>query len=276
MNKVDGKIAVVTGGTQGLGKAIAVNFAKMGAKGIVILGRNNKRGEEVTTKINQDIGCEAYFFKTELSDVNNCRGAIAFTLKKFSQIDILVNAAGLTDRGNIVETSEELFDQMIGTNVKGPFFLIQDTVKDMIKKGVKGSIVNIGSQAALTGQPFLASYSLSKGALATLTKNTAFALLHNNIRVNQLNIGWMASDGEHQIQTKFHGAPDNWLEEAEKEQPFKRLLSTYEVAKAVTFLASEDSGMMTGSVIDFDQSVVGGYPFLPLNPLQKCHCRITK
>ena len=118
-----------------------------------------------------------------MSDVNNCRQAIAFTLEKFSQIDILVNAAGLTDRGNIIETSEELFDKMIGTNVKGPFFLIQDTVKDMIKKEVKGSIINIGSQAALTGQPFLASYSISKGALATLTKNTAFALLNNNIRV---------------------------------------------------------------------------------------------
>ena len=136
----------------------------------------------------------------------------------------------------------------------------------MIKKETKGSIINIGSQAALTGQPFLASYSLSKGALATLTKNTAFALLNNNIRVNQLNIGWMASDGEHMIQTKFHGAPENWLEQAEKEQPFKRLLKTDEVAKAVTFLASDDSGMMTGSVIDFDQSVVGGYPFSPPKP----------
>jgi len=269
VNRVDGKVAVVTGGTQGLGKAIAMNLAKMGAKGIVTLGRNEKRGEEVARSIHQETGCETYFFKTELSDVNNCREAITFTLEKFSQIDILVNAAGLTDRGNIVETSEELFDKMIGTNVKGPFFLIQDTVKDMIKKEVKGSIINIGSQAALTGQPFLASYSLSKGALATLTKNTAFALLNNNIRVNQLNIGWMASDGEHQIQTKFHGAPDNWLEDAAKEQPFKRLLGTKEVAKAVTFLASDDSGMMTGSVIDFDQSVVGGYPFSPPKPPSK-------
>ena len=266
MNRVDGKVAVVTGGSQGLGKAIAMNLAKMGAKGIVTLGRNEKRGEEVAKLVNQETSCEIYFFKTELSDVNNCRKAIAFTLEKFSQIDILVNAAGLTDRGNIVETSEELFDNMIGTNVKGPFFLIQDTVKDMIKKEIKGSIINIGSQAALTGQPFLASYSLSKGALATLTKNTAFALLNNNIRVNQLNIGWMASDGEHMIQTKFHGAPENWLEQAEKEQPFKRLLKTDEVAKAVTFLASDDSGMMTGSVIDFDQSVVGGYPFSPPKP----------
>jgi NAD(P)-dependent dehydrogenase (short-subunit alcohol dehydrogenase family) len=139
----------------------------------------------------------------------------------------------------------------------------------MIEKEIKGSIVNIGSQAALTGQPFLASYSLSKGALATLTKNTAFALLKNNIRVNQLNIGWMASDGEHQIQTKFHNAPENWLEEASKHQPFGRILGTDEVAKAVAFLASEDSGMMTGSVIDFDQSVVGGYPFSPPMPAEK-------
>ena len=269
MNRVDGKIAVVTGGSQGLGKSIALNFARMGAKGIITLGRNEDRGIKVASEISKETGCETYFFKTELSDVKNCKEAIDFTLSKFPQIDILVNAAGLTDRGNIIETSEELFDKMIGTNVKGPYFLIQDTVKNMIEKEVKGSIINIGSQAAVTGQPFLSSYSLSKGALATLTKNTAFALLNNNIRVNQLNIGWMDSDGEHQIQTKFHGAPENWLEDAAKEQPFKRLLSTDEVAKAVTFLASEDSGMMTGSIIDFDQSVVGGYPFSPPKPITK-------
>ena len=147
MNRVDGKVAVVTGGTQGLGKAIAMNLAKMGAKGIITVGRSEEKGKEVAKKINQDTGCETYFFKTELSDVNNCREAIAFTLEKFSQIDILVNAAGLTDRGNIVETSEELFDKMIGTNVKGPFFLIQDTVKDMIEQNIQGSIINIGSSS---------------------------------------------------------------------------------------------------------------------------------
>tara|TARA_B100000900_G_scaffold369290_1_gene347025 strand:+ start:2138 stop:2956 length:819 start_codon:yes stop_codon:yes gene_type:complete len=269
MNRVDDKIAIVTGGTQGLGAAIALNFAKVGAKGIVILGRNEDRGNNLSEKISKETGCTVKFFKTELSNVNECRESVLFTKKNFSHVDILVNAAGLTDRGNIIETSEELFDQMIGVNVKGPFFLIQDVVKNMIENEIKGSIINIGSQAAITGQPFLSSYSLSKGALATLTKNTAFALLKNNIRVNQLNIGWMASDGEHAIQTKFHNAPENWLEEAEKKQPFKRLLKTDEVAKAVTFLASSDSGMMTGSVIDFDQSVVGGYPFSPPLPSEK-------
>ena len=122
------------------------------------------------------------------------------------------------------------------------------------------------SVSALTGQPFISAYCTSKGALATLTRNTAFALLNNKIRVNQLNIGWMASDGEHEIQTKYHGAPEDWLKDAAKEQPFERLLDPNEVAKAVTFLASDDSGMMTGSVVNFDQSVWGGYPFSPPTP----------
>ena len=121
----------------------------------------------------------------------------------------------------------------------------------------------------MTGQPFISAYCVSKGALATLTRNTAFALLKNKIRVNQLNIGWMGSDGEHQIQTQYHGAEENWLEKAGKEQPSGRLLSPEEVSKAVSFLASDDSGMMTGSVVNFDQSVWGGYPFAPPSPAEK-------
>mgnify|MGYP005723613855 FL=1 len=140
--------------------------------------------------------------------MKQCRNAVSVALKNFGKLDILVNAAGLTDRGNIVNTSEELFDKMIAVNLRGPFFLIQEAVKIMIKKHIEGSIINIGSVSALTGQPFISAYSTSKGALATLTRNTAFALLNNKIRVNQLNIGWMASDGEHEIQTKFHGAKE--------------------------------------------------------------------
>jgi len=90
--------------------------------------------------------------------------------------------------------------------------------------------------------------------------------MRNQIRVNQLNIGWMASDGEHRVQTQFHGAPEDWLDDAAADQPFKRLIAPEEVAKAVTFLASEDAGLMTGSVINFDQSVWGGYPFSPPTP----------
>ena len=127
-------------------------------------------------------------------------------------------------------------------------------------------VVNIGSVSALAGQPFISAYCASKGALATLTRNTAFALLRNRIRVNQLNIGWMSSDGEDRIQRKYHGADNDWLQTASADQPFGRLVTPEEVAKAVTFLASADAGLMTGSVVNFDQSVWGGYPGAPPGP----------
>ena len=91
--------------------------------------------------------------------------------------------------------------------------------------------------------------------------------MRNRIRVNQLNIGWMASDGEDRTQREHHGAPANWLDDVAKEQPFGRLLSPAEVARAVNFLVSADAGMMTGSVINFDQSVWGAYPFAPPTPV---------
>ena len=159
---------------------------------------------------------------------------------------------------------------MFAINVRGPFFLMQEAVKLMIRDGVKGSIVNIGSMAAYSGQPFISPYCASKGALATLTRNSGFALLKNNIRVNQLNIGWMASEGEDAVQRKFHGAEDGWLEEAGHKQPFGRLLEPAEAARAVAFLASDDSGMMTGSVINFDQTVWGAFaaePPAPISPM---------
>ena len=266
MNKVTGKFAFITGGTQGLGAAIAKNFAKSECKGIITIGRKEKEGNEIAQSITNDTGCPVHFIKTDLNSVRDCKKAMSFMKEKFGRIDILVNAAGITDRGTIVDTSEDLFDKMIGTNLKGPFFLIQEAVKIMVKQKIEGSIVNIGSVAALTGQPFISAYCVSKGALATLTRNTAFALLKNKIRVNQLNIGWMGSDGDHEIQTNYHGAEENWLDKAGSEQPFGRLLSPEEVSKAVSFLASDDSGMMTGSVVNFDQSVWGGYPFAPPTP----------
>jgi NAD(P)-dependent dehydrogenase (short-subunit alcohol dehydrogenase family) len=175
----------------------------------------------------------------------------------------LVNAAGITDRGNILDTSPELFDKLFAVNVRAPFFLMQEVVKVMREKDIQGSIVNIGSMSAMAGQPFLAAYCASKGALATLTKNTAYALLRNRIRVNGLNIGWMASDGEDQIQRDFHHADDDWLAQAAAQQPFGRLIDPKEVARSVAYLCSDESGLMTGSVIEFDQSVWGAYDGSP-------------
>lgn len=146
---------------------------------------------------------------------------------------------------------------------------MQEAIKRMVRDGTEGAIVNIGSTSALAGQPFISPYCASKGALATLTRNTAFAAMRNKIRVNQLNIGWMASDGEDRIQREYHGANENWLDDVAAAQPFGRLLAPGEVAKAVAFLSSDDSGMMTGAVINFDQSVWGGYQSSPPTPESK-------
>ena len=270
MNRMDGKIAIVTGGTQGLGAAIAHAFARSGVAGIVTCGRNAEKGAKVAQDIKDQTNVPVVFYQADLSEVNDCRSVVAAADETFGRVDVLVNAAAITDRGNILDTSPDLFDTMMAVNIRAPFFLTQESVKLMIGEGIKGSILNIGSASAMTGQPFIAAYCASKGALETFTRNTAFALMRNRIRVNQLNIGWMSSDGEDRIQRIYHGAKDDWLEKAAAQQPFGRLVDPAEVARAVTFFSSEDAGLMTGSVVHFDQSVWGGYeagPPVPGTPL---------
>ena len=263
MSQMSEKIAVVTGGTQGLGAAIATLFAERGCAGIVICGRSKDRGEMTAQEIQAASGVTTIFVAADLANVEDCRAVIAKTDEKFGRVDVLVNAAAITDRGNIIDTTPELFDRIIATNLRGPFFLMQETIKVMRRESIEGAIVNICSMSARAGQPFLAAYCSSKGALATLTQNTAFALLRNHIRVNGLNIGWMASDGEDRVQREYHGAGPEWLAQAAKHLPFGRLISTSEVARAVAFLSSAESGLMTGSIINFDQSIWGAYEDTP-------------
>ncbi len=259
MNRIDGKIAIVTGGTQGLGAAIARLFAEAGAAGIAIVGRGAEKGAKVAADITQATGVPVEMVTADLGNIDDVQAIVPAAEARFGRVDILVNAAGLTDRGNLLNTTPELFDAMFAVNTRAPFFLMQDAVKLMIRDGIAGSIINIGSVSGTAGQPFIAPYCASKGALATRTRNSGYGLMRNRIRVNQLDIGWMASDGEDRIQKEYHGAADGWAEEAGKERPFGRLLDPAEVARAVGFLASDDSGMMTGAVIQFDQSVWGGY-----------------
>jgi NAD(P)-dependent dehydrogenase (short-subunit alcohol dehydrogenase family) len=266
MNRIEGKVAIVTGGTQGLGAAIAERLARMGAAGLVTCGRNTDKGQAIASAITRETGVSVQFVTADLGVVADCRAVVAKADKAFGTVHALVNAAGLTDRGDILSTDEALFDAMFAVNTRAPFFLMQEVIRRMIRDGVEGAIVNIGSVSAMAGQPFISPYCASKGALATLTRNTAYAVMRNRIRVNQLNIGWMASDGEDRIQREYHGADPDWLAKAAAAQPFGRLLDPKEVAKAVAFLLSEDSGLMTGSVINFDQSVWGAYSFGPPTP----------
>ena len=268
MNRIDGKFAVVTGGTQGLGAAIARRLADAGAAGIVTCGRGSDKGHAVAKQIETDTGCKVVFVTADLGIVDDCHAVIAAADDAFGCVDILVNAAGITDRGDILTTDEAAFDKMFAVNTRGPFFLMQEAIRRMVRDGTQGAIVNIGSTSALAGQPFISTYCASKGALATFTRNTAFAVMRNRIRVNQLNIGWMASDGENQTQREYHKADADWLEKAAAEQPFGRLIAPEEVARSVNYLVSEDAGLMTGSVINFDQSVWGAYQFAPPTPAE--------
>jgi NAD(P)-dependent dehydrogenase (short-subunit alcohol dehydrogenase family) len=261
---LNGKIAIVTGGSQGLGEAIARLFGERGAAGLVICGRNAKAGERVASEISA-AGCPTVFVQADLANVADCRKVVAKADERFGRVDALVNAAGLSDRGDIFDTTEERFNEIFNVNVRAPFFLIQETVRIMRRQKIAGSIVNIQSMSAHGGQPFITAYCTSKGALATLTKNVAHSLLKFRIRVNGLNIGWMSTPGEDRIMKTYHDAKDGWLEAAVKTRPFGRLLDPKEVARACAYLCSDESGLMTGSNIDFDQNVVGtGDP--PIEP----------
>jgi NAD(P)-dependent dehydrogenase (short-subunit alcohol dehydrogenase family) len=259
MGQFDGKVAVVTGGTQGLGASIAALFVERGARGVVICGRSKDKGVAKATELSETGSADVRFVQADLSRVEDCRAVIAAADQHFGRIDTLVNAAAMTDRGTILDTSPERFDRIFATNVRAPFFLMQEAIAVMRRERTEGTIVNVCSMSALAGQPFIAAYCASKGALATLTQNTAYALLRNRIRVNGLNLGWMSSDGEDQIQRTYHGAADDWLTQASAAQPFGRLIDPAEAARAVAFLASAESGLMTGSMVNFDQSVWGGF-----------------
>jgi len=263
MNLIDGKIAVITGGTQGLGAAIARQLAEAGAAGIVLVGRGREKGEKVATEISESFGIDVRMVAADLGNLEDVHRIMAETDNAFGRVDILVNAAGLTDRGNILNTSAELFDSMFAVNVRAPFFLMQDAAKIMIREGVEGRIVNIGSMSEHAGQPFLCPYSASKGALATLTRNAGFALMRNRIHVNQLSIGWMNSDHERKL-IEFETGDPHFIDRAAAAKPFGRILDPKEVAKAVLWMASNDSGMMTGTIVNFDQSIWGAYDDAPV------------
>jgi NAD(P)-dependent dehydrogenase (short-subunit alcohol dehydrogenase family) len=253
-----GKVAVVTGGSQGLGEAIAREFAARGIAGLLLTGRNRARGEAVAASL-RGVGCDVRFHEGDLADLDAVKAIVPAAEAAFGRIDMLVNAAGDTDRGTILDTTPELYERIMAVNLRAPFFLIQDVAEAMARLGIEGAIVNIQSMSAHGGQPFLSAYSVSKAALAALTKNAAFGLLAQRIRVNGLNIGWMATPGEDAIMRLRHDARDGWLDEAAREQPFGRLIDPREVAKAVAYLASGESGLMTGSNIDFDQTILGAH-----------------
>ncbi|HUU03755.1 MAG TPA: SDR family oxidoreductase [Myxococcota bacterium] len=254
---LSGNVYLITGGTQGLGEAIAGHLTDLGAAGICICGRNVEAGRRVAAEL-AGRGTQAHFVAADLLRVEDCRRVVEQCQEHFGRIDGLVNAAATTARGGIEDATPEVFDRMMALNVRAPFLLMQGCVKAMRSQGGGGAIVNILSISAHGGQPKLTIYCTSKGALLTMTKNLANALRGDRIRVYGLNIGWMATPGEDVVQ-KIEGAPADWLDAADRAAPFGRILRPLDVARLVGFMVSEGGRMATGSIIDFDQMVIGAF-----------------
>ncbi len=257
MSALKGRIYVVTGSTQGMGEACAMKLASLGAGGIVVTGRNDERGLKVVSAL-EKVGTPAVFVRASLEKIEDVKAIVPTCEKRFGRIDGLVNAAGISTRGSLENTTVEVYDHLFAVNVRAPFFLMQDSVKLMKKAGKGGSIASISSQSAHGGQPFLTPYSVTKGALNTLTRNAANSVRKDRIRVNAINLGWSHTPGEEAVQ-KTDGSPADWLKKAEARQPFGRLVYPKDVATLVGYLMGDDSEMMTGALIDMDQNVAGTY-----------------
>lgn len=257
-------ITIISGGTQGLGEAVARRLILQGlASGLVLTGRSADRGTRLAAEFS-GAGVPSVFVAVDAADVTAPERVVAACQERFGTVHGVVNVAASVSRATIFEDSPEHFDQMMAVNVRAPYFLIQQASRLMIATGATGSIVNVGSVSGHGGHTKLAAYSISKGALSVMTRHLAFALMRHRIRVNQVSPGWMDTESEHVTQTTLDGSPENWLELAEAERPMGRLVKPWEVANAIVFCLSPDSGLMTGNCIDVDQSVQGaGDPPLP-------------
>lgn len=259
-NQFKGKNIIVTGSTQGVGAETAKLFAARGANSITICGRQEEKGIKVKKEI-EDLGSNCIYVKADLANVEDCRNIVKRADKEFGTIHTLINAAGYTQRGTILSATLENYENNFNVNARAPFILMQETIKIMIRDKVKGTIASVLSIAMYSGMPFIVAYSGSKAALAIMTRNIANSVSGHQIRVNALNIGWTDTPAEHEIQTNVHNKDNDWLQNTEKNVPFKRLTKPIDVAKGLAFMCSEESGLMTGSIIDFDQTVHGWHSY---------------
>jgi NAD(P)-dependent dehydrogenase (short-subunit alcohol dehydrogenase family) len=257
MDLLEGAVVMISGGSQGVGASCARRAALEGARAVAVSGRHRERADNVLAEI-ADAGAEPLFIQADVADVEQARGSVRQVVERFGRVDAVVNSAAITTRGSVLEATPELFDQHIAVNLRAPFFIIQEAAVDMIRRGQPGSIVNIITMASHGGAPELAAYAASKAGLVGLTKNAAHALRWQRIRVNGLNLGWTETPAEDEIQRRFHGAGDGWQAEAAKRLPMGKLGQPDEIAHMVVLLLSAQSGVVTGSIIDWDQTVVGG------------------
>jgi len=262
--QLTGKVALVTGSTTGgVGEAIARRLAKAGAA-VVLHGQNHERaaGESIAQEL-RDNGFECIFLAAQLEAAVECEKLIGKAVAWKGRLDILVNNAAAIVRSNLQTTDAALFDLMMAVNVRAPMLLIRAAHPHFLQAG-GGRVLNIGSVNGYCGEGNQLAYSISKGALMTLSRNLADSLGPEGIRVNHFNLGWVLTPNEYELKQR-EGLPADWPQQVPRAfAPSGRLLSPEEIAHfALTFL-SDEAALISGAVVELEQ-----YPIIGRNPIKE-------
>lgn len=244
---LDGKVALVTGGSRGIGRAIAVALAREGAKVAINFAGNEKAAEETKALVEQ-AGSEAILLKADVSDKDADAALIDTVIKTYGKIDILVNNAGITRDSLMLRMKEDDFDAVIDTNLRSVFYLTKAAAKSMMKKRT-GRIINMSSVVGLTGNAGQVNYAAAKAGVLGITKSAAKELASRGITVNAVAPGFIETDMTDVLS-------DIVKESLLHEIPLKRMGEPKDVANAVLFLASDQSAYITGQVIHVDGGLV--------------------
>lgn len=248
------KVIIVTGATTGIGRAIAERAVSEGAR-VLVHGINRPEGEELVKKL----GGSAMLHIDDLVDSGAPTRIVQAALKAFGKIDAVVNNAAIVPRTTLLTATLESFERTMAINVRAPLQLIQAAFPQL--KANAGCVLNIGSINALSGEATFLDYSISKGALQTLSRNLANAHGTDRVRVNHLNVGWVLSAREYAHQ-RSQGMPPDWPEHVPPQYaPSGRLITPEEVANAAVYWLGDESRPITGSVVELEQfSVYGRNP----------------
>lgn len=253
MNRFENKIALITGSSQGIGAACALRLAKDGC-GIILNGHKfDERGEKLIAEI-QDMGRKAAFLEADLSKAKEATKLITDAVAVFGHLDILINNAGVEKKANFWEVTEEDYDLIMNTNLKGVFFSIQSFVNYCRKSKVAGTIINMSSVHEEIAFPHFTAYCASKGGLKMLTRNLASELAQFNIRINNVAPGAVSTPINQDLLNN-----KEQLEKVLQNIPLKRMGKVEEVAAVVAFLASDDAAYVTGSTYFVDGGLTYHY-----------------
>lgn len=254
--RLQNKVVLITGSCTGIGKAIAKRCVVEGAK-VVIHGLEADLGAQVVAELGED---NAVLQIDELTAEGSPQRLVDAAVLHFGKLDAVVNNAAMVRAGNIHTTDAAFFMKMIAVNTLAPFLLIQAALPHL--RAARGSVLNIGSVNAWSGEPNLLPYSVSKGALMTLTRNLGDTLMREDgVRVNQINPGWVLTENEAQ-RKREHGLRDNWYEDLPKMfAPAGRILWPEEIGAAAVYWLADESGPISGQVVDLEQ-----HPFIGRNP----------